>query len=202
MKRLFAVLVLLAVLSAEALDSQARWIWRKGGADNGEVLYVRHIMTLDAVPDGGFIHVVGDDSAVIYLNGEMQFSCGFGTRKVDIKKLKAGANTLAARIRNDIGGAGLLVYGELQVGGKKLIVKTDKTWKVRRSTMISEGWEKLGFDDSKWENAVELRGVTDQHVWRNLIKLSDFLSAEEFQEVEAERIRGARDRSSRRHNLL
>ncbi len=189
MKRLFAVLVLLAVVSAYALDSQARWIWRKGGADDGEVLYVRHVLTLDAVPDGGFIHFAGDDSAVIYLNGELQFSCGFGTKKIDIKKLKAGDNTLAARIRNDVGQGGLLVYGELQVGGKTVIVKTDKSWKVRRSAMITDGWEKPGFDDSKWENAVELRGVTDQHVWRNLIKVGDFLNKEEFQEIETARIR-------------
>ena len=189
MKRLFAVLVLLAVLSAEALDSQARWIWRKGTAMDGEILYMRHVLTLEAVPDEGFIHVVGDDSAAIFLNGEMQFSCGFGTRKFDIKKLKAGTNVLAARIHNDTSSAGLLVYGELMVGGKKLIVKTDKSWKVRRAAMISECWEKPGFDDSKWENAVEVRGVTDQHVWRNLIKLGDFLTKEEFQEMEAERIR-------------
>ncbi|MBR4221571.1 MAG: hypothetical protein IKR81_10465, partial [Victivallales bacterium] len=189
MKRLFAVLVLLAAVSAYSLDSQARWIWRKGTAMDGEVLYMRHVLTLDAVPDGGFIHVVGDDNETFYLNGEMQFSNGFGTRKVDIKKLKAGENTLASRIRNDTACAGLLVYGELQVGGKTVIVKTDKSWKVRRSVMITDGWEKPGFDDSNWENAVELRGVTDQFVWRNLIKVGDFLTKEEFQIEEAERIR-------------
>ncbi len=189
MRRLFTTLVFLAVLSVEALDSQARWIWRKGTAMDGEVLYARHVLMLDAVPDGGFINVVGDDQETFYLNGEMLFSNGFGTKTVDVKKLKAGANTLASRIRNDVSGAGLLVYGELQVGGKTVIVKTDKSWKVRRAVMITDGWEKLGFDDSNWENAVEVRGVTDPHVWRNLIKLGDFLTKEEFQVEEAERIR-------------
>ena len=189
MKSLLTALMFLAVLSVEALDSQARWIWRKGTAMNGEILYARYVLTLDAVPDGGFINVVGDDQETFYLNGEMLFSNGFGTKTVDVKKLKAGANILASRIRNDTSCAGLLVYGELQVGGKTVIVKTDKSWKVRRSVMITDGWEKPGFDDSNWENAVELRGVTDQFVWRNLIKVGDFLTKEEFQIEEAERIR-------------
>ena len=186
MKRICAIIVLLWVASLEAMESQARWIWREGKAENGEVLWLRHEFKLDAVPDGGFIHVAGDDSETFFLNGEKMFTGGFPTCTIDAKRLKAGVNLLAARVRNDVGGAGLLVYGELMVGGRKVIVLTDKSWKVIKENKTDIGWEKPGFDDSSWKNAVEIRGVTEPHVWKSLIKVSDFLSKEEFEVEERE----------------
>ena len=186
MKRICAVLALLLMASLEAIESQARWIWREGGAENGEYLWLRHEFRLEAVPDSGFIHVAGDDSQTFYLNGEKLFVGGFNTCTIDAKRLKAGVNLMAARVRNDASEAGLLVYGELMVGGRKVIVLTDKSWKVLRENKTVAGWEKPGFDDSSWKNAVEIRGVTVPHVWKTLIKVSDFLSKEEFEEDERE----------------
>ena len=181
MKRICAILALMVLASANALESQARWIWGEDKATNGEVLWLRYELKLDAVPDSGFIHVAGDDSETFFLNGDKMFTGGFSTCTIDAKRLKAGINLLAARVRNDTSGAGLLVYGELMVGGRKVIVLTDKSWKVKRENKSDVGWEKPGFDDSSWKNAVEIRGVTEPHVWKTLIKVSDFLSKEEFE---------------------
>ncbi len=189
MKRICTLLLLLMAEAALALDSQARWIWHEGKAEDGEYLWVRHHLKLDAVPESGFIHIAGDDHYTFHLNGVAQFGGGFGTCTLDARRLKAGDNVFAFNVRNDVGEAGLLVYGELIVGGKKMTVVTDKTWKVKRANKTDVGWEKDGFDDSTWLFAKEIRGVTDLHVWKSLIKVKDFLSQEEFAVEEAARLK-------------
>ena len=186
MKRICAFIMFLIAMSASAIDSQAKWIWREGKPTNGEYLLLRRELKLDAVPDSGFIHIAGDDRQTFYLNGDKILTGGFPTSTIDARRLKAGVNLLAAQVRNDLGAAGLLVYGELMVGGRKVIVLTDKSWKVKQESKTDVGWEKLDFDDSSWKFAKEIRGVSEPHVWKSLIKVSDFLSKEEFEIEERE----------------
>ena len=181
MRKVCALLSLLLACAVSALESQAKWIWREGKAEDGEFLYIRHTLMLDSVPEGGFIHVAGDDHYTFYLNGVAQFSGGFGTCTLDAKKLKAGENVLAFNVRNDVGEAGLVVYGELMVGGRKLTVVTDRTWRTKRANKTDVGWEQPGFDDGAWLSAREVRGVTVEHIWKSLLKIKDFLSAEEYE---------------------
>ena len=183
MKKLaISIFVLVLSMTAFAFDSKARWIWRGGSRPaDGEILFLRTVLNLKTVPAGGFIHVVGDDQFTFYVNGEEVQKGGFATRRISASKLKAGDNVLAAKVKNDRYGAGLLVYGEIQLQGSSLTICSDRTWKVclpKKSNRF-DGWEKPGFDDASWENAVEICGVTDTSVWKPLIKVDDFLTQEE-----------------------
>ncbi len=184
MKKLtVSLLLLLLTLTGYALDSKARWIWRGGSKPaNGEVLYLRTVLNLKTVPESGFINVVGDDAFTFYLNGEKLLQGGFKTEKINATKLKAGDNVLAARVKNDRYNAGLLVYGEIQLKDTSLKIFTDRNWKVFLPAKSKDcnGWEKNGFNDDSWENAVEICGVTDTSVWKPLIKINDFLTREEW----------------------
>ena len=176
--------MLLAVAaSSGATESQARWIYKNGKPQKGESVWLRCSLTLDAAPASGFLHVAGDDLQTFYINGRKIYTGGFRTGKISAKNLKAGVNILASKVKNHIGEGGLLVYGELMVNGKKVIVKSDKSWKAMLAAGDDKDWAKTDFDDSKWESAKELRDVTAPHIWKKLIKPTDFMSKEEIEKV-------------------
>ena len=184
LKRIVIGLMLLAVAaSSGATESQARWIYKNGKPQKGESVWLRCRLTLDAAPASGFLHVAGDDLQTFYINGRKVYTGGFRTGKISAKNLKAGVNILASKVKNHIGEGGLLVYGELMVNGKKVIVKSDKSWKAMLAAGDDKDWAKTDFDDSKWESAKELRDVTAPHIWKKLIKPTDFMSKEEIEKV-------------------
>ena len=187
LKRIVIGFMLVAVAaSSGAFESQARWIYKNGKPQKGESVWLRCSLTLDAAPASGFLHVAGDDLQTFYINGRKIYTGGFRTGKISAKHLKAGVNILASKVKNDIGEGGLLVYGELMVNGKKVIVKSDKSWKAMLAAADDKDWAKTDFDDSKWESAKELRDVTAPHIWKKLITPTDFMSKEEIESEKQE----------------
>lgn len=183
-----AFFMLLTVFPLSAVESQARWIWRPGKkAEYGERILLRKEFVLPAVPSKGFFNVLGDDHFTLFLNGEKLFhQAGFVVHKIDAKKLKAGKNVISAIIKNDKDIAGLLIYGEAEVAGKSMMIKTDRTWKWHSPDIIDQAdWKLPGYDDSKWGNALEVSGVTTQNVWRRFVKPELFLTKGELATIRA-----------------
>lgn len=182
LKSICVLSVLLSALYAAAFESNAKWIHHKDRAAHGEVSYLRYELNLDAAPTSGFINVAGDDFHTFYINGQKVYEGSFKTGKISSKLLKAGKNILASRVKNDIGEAGLVVHGELMVNGKKIIINSNKNWKVMVAppNTNDKAWGNLNFDDSKWQSAREIRDVTVNHVWATLITQNDFMSKEEI----------------------
>ena len=183
--------VVLLCSSAMAFESVARWIWRAGDkAEYGEQLLYRKEFVLDEKPEEGFLNVIGDDHFEVYLNGEFLFrQSGFVAHTIDAGKMKKGKNVIAAVIKNDKDIAGLLVYGELTVSGKRMTLVTDHNWKVHAPDIIEQSeWKMPDYDASGWSYAAEISGVTTKNVWRKLIRREMFLSKEEFQKVRNEEI--------------
>ena len=182
-------MLLLACMPLSAFESKAKWIWRPGDkAEYGEQLLIRKEINLEAAPTEGFFNVLGDDTFTLFLNGEQLFKqSGFIVHKIDARKLKAGKNVVAAVIKNDKDIAGLLIYGELKVNNKKMTFLTDTSWKVHSPSIINQkDWKLPGYDDSKWQNAIVMSGVTTQNVWKQFVKPELFLSAEELAVIKAE----------------
>ncbi|MBO4345778.1 MAG: hypothetical protein J5833_08475 [Victivallales bacterium] len=199
-------LLLLCSLSI-AFESKAKWIWRAGDkAEYGEKLLYRKEIVLDNEPAAGYFNVIGDDHFDVYLNGELLFKqSGFVAHTVDAKKLRKGKNVIAAVITNDKDIAGLLVYGEIELPGRKMTLVTDGSWKVHSPDIIdADDWKQPDYESSKWPLAAEVSGVTTKNVWRRLIKREMFLSKEEFQEVRdaeialEENMRSAHQEAARR----
>ena len=174
--------VLLSAFCAVAFESNAKWIHREGPSAHGEVLWLRYNLHLDAAPESGFINVAGDDFQSFYINGGKVYEGSFSTGRISANHLKAGKNVLAARVKNDIGEAGLVVHGELMVNGEKIIVNSNKNWKVMVAPQNTndKAWGNSDFDDSKWQSAREIRDVTANHVWARLITVNDFMTNEEI----------------------
>lgn len=182
-------MLILACMPLSAFESKAKWIWRPGDkAEYGEQLLIRKEINLEAAPTEGFFNVLGDDTFTLFLNGEQLFKqSGFIVHKIDARKLKAGKNVVAAVIKNDKDIAGLLIYGELKVNNKKMTFLTDTSWKVHSPSIINQkDWKLPGYDDSKWQNAIVMSGVTTQNVWKQFVKPELFLSAEELAVIKAE----------------
>lgn len=187
--RLLLPIMLLCSVCASAFESQAKWIWRPGEkAAYGEQLLLRKEINLEKAPSKGFFNVLGDDHFTLFLNGEKLFhQSGFVVHKIDARKLKAGKNVISAVIKNDKDIAGLLIYGEIEVNGKKQTILTDTSWKVHAPDIINQKeWKLAGYDDSKWQNAIIMSGVTTQNVWKQFVKPELFLSAAELATIKNE----------------
>ncbi|MEO0477761.1 MAG: DUF1549 domain-containing protein, partial [Planctomycetota bacterium] len=116
--------------------------------------YFRYEFELDAKPSKAVLRATADNTCTTYLNGKK-----LGTNDpwmtpaiYDVTKhLVKGSNVIAIEAVNAGGPAGLLasliIDGDRELG-------TDKMWKV--SKQAGNGWNKVGFDDSKWAAAAEL----------------------------------------------
>lgn len=145
-----------------------RWIWFKEGEPAIEApaadRYFRRTISLPAdrkIRRGIFL-ITADDQFVLYVNGvEAGRSDGkpYAWQRPQIFEitslLHAGPNVFAIKATNTSGPAGVLgkVIVEFE-DGEPLILATDGGWKSSMSA--EEGWEKPGFDDAGWRDALEL----------------------------------------------
>ena len=192
LKSCIILILLTCMMSLPAFESRAKWIWRPGDkAEYGEKLLLRKEINLASAPSEGFFNVLGDDHFTLFLNGEQLFhQSGFTVHKIDARKLKAGKNVISAIIKNDKDIAGLLIYGEFKINNEKMTFITDTSWKVHAPTIINQqDWKLPGYDDSKWQNAIVMSGVTTQNVWKQFVKPEYFLSADELAVIKAEDLR-------------
>lgn len=112
-------------------DAPERWIWAETVADHQTLWLQRAFEVPDDLMDA-VLWLAVDDSATVYLNGELLGEVGGWS---DVKpfadlhgRLRPGANVLSAEARNGSGPAGLLARLELTTPQGTHLVTTDEHW--------------------------------------------------------------------------
>jgi putative heme-binding domain-containing protein len=186
MKRASAALALALILGGgwwvggqqAAAGGRANWIWFNEGdpakeAPKGTIYFRKAFkinQLLDMVEDGS-LDITADNEFVVWVNGT-KLGEGKEWKRVqsfDVKKhLVNGDNIIAVAATNTDGPAGLLVrLGYVPNGQNKMAIVSDGTWKASKTAAEGEGWQKVGFDDSKWQSAKVL-GPYGMQPWGNL----------------------------------
>ena len=181
LKHLLLYLLLCLPLFAE---TTAQWIWRDKAAKVNEQLWIRKEFELAGNPTGGVLNVAGDDRFSLYINGKLALEeKSFVNTPLEASEfLRKGKNCIAAKLRNDVSSAGLLLLGELQLDNGEITLFTDATWHCKTPDGDSLDWIQCGYNDSDWKPCVTVRNVLDNHVWRNLIDYKRFLTKRELAE--------------------
>ena len=127
----------------------AKWLLFGG---DGEVRYFRRAFDLPAAAESATVTLTADNAYQLYLNGEEIASDNdwykAETYEVTIA-LKPGPNVIAIRVDNQGSAAGLLCEARIRLkNGDAIRLATDKTWRMAKDP--GEGWQTVGFDDSKW----------------------------------------------------
>ena len=163
----------------------AQWIGVAGSG--GSVGYFRKTISLDGQPNNAFLQVQASQSYSIYVNGifidkTRELFLGGHPDLANIYDLgpllRPGQNTLAACALNYDSGTPMLraVMG-LAYGRQRSTVNSDLSWHatsdpqlVKQScglfgrtarTTGTPVWTQVGFDDSRWPEAVRVAGVRD-----------------------------------------
>ncbi|NOY79640.1 MAG: hypothetical protein GXP31_01415 [Kiritimatiellaeota bacterium] len=156
------VLVATAVaLTGRAADmsTAASWIWYpEDVATQGvrQTRYLRKTLTLDSPCETARLRVRADDAYTLRINGgtaPKPLRSGPDGDLYDLARvLHPGKNVLAFSVYNAAGKGGLIVTGTLrEKNGTVIPVYSDRSFRTSRSD--PEGWDRSGFDDSKWPAA-------------------------------------------------
>lgn len=138
----------------------AVWIWAKRTA-NDQTIFARGSVRLAKTPGRAMLYVTADDEFTVYVNGQeigrtpTESGDNELWRKVQAfdvaARLRSGRNVVAVRARNGGADAGLAVRMEADA---KLVLKSDRSWKVSEETPTGS-WTEAAFDDSGWSGATE-----------------------------------------------
>jgi len=154
------------------------WIWfNEGDPTRGApaaTRYFRRAFTIDRPVqppvDEGVLDITADNAFTVWVNGA---EVGRGSEwkqvfRFDVKKhLVHGQNVIAVEARNDSGPAGLMVRLTYAPNGQsKLILNSDRDWKAAQKAVA--GWQKVDFDDRKWEAVKVLGPVGKTGPWQSL----------------------------------
>ena len=153
------------ITKAEATDpptSGVRWIWFPGGNPASSapeaVRFFRRSFELPRVPERATVLVSADDEFEMHVNGAL---VGRGSAWQDLMRfdltphLRAGANVMAVRARNEGGPAGLLVSLRAEIDGDAdVLVQSDASFRTSDASAEDvRGYEDVGFDDADWVSA-------------------------------------------------
>jgi putative heme-binding domain-containing protein len=184
-RRLLSALIALAGLAALTLPatrharaaepSGVQWIWFNEGDPlveaPAETRYFRRVFNVPQGVDEATLDLTADNAYTVWINGT---KVGEGSEwkhvdRYDVKKhIVAGDNAIAIEARNEGGAAGLIV--KLAYVPKGQTVKTlvsDGKWKASKST--TAGWEKVAYDDSKWQAAKVLGEYGKVGPWKEIV---------------------------------
>ncbi|MCX7598299.1 MAG: GH116 family glycosyl hydrolase, partial [Armatimonadetes bacterium] len=133
----------------------ARWIWLKD--PEAPRAFFRYVFTLAARPEKAWLSVTADNGFSLYLNGR---KIGGGSNWAELfsfdltPHLGRGQNVLAIEADNAGGPGGVVAQGEIMLpGGEKLIVATDRTWRVAEK--VEPGWQEIAHLGGEWRLAKE-----------------------------------------------
>lgn len=146
----------------------AKWIWTQKSS-NGQRLWFRKSFDLKGKPKSANLYATCDNKLKLWINGRLAGTSRdwpYPIQKDVAGLLKAGKNVIAAEGQNDGGVAALVVNLSIkQSNGNAMKVVTDRSWKLAEAA--SKGWEKPGFDDSKWTAKKTIdRGSLGVQPWR------------------------------------
>ncbi len=175
-------LVALAALTAPRLrparaaePADVNWIWFDEGDPAKEApagtRYFRRGLTVRRPVDEATLDITADNAFTVWVNG-VKVGSGDDWKRVerfDVKKhLRNGANVIAVEARNDDRAAGLLVrLSYIPNGDTVKSLVSDGAWKSSKTAL--PGWEKLAFDDSKWQAAKVLGPFGKVGPWQGVV---------------------------------
>jgi alpha-L-rhamnosidase len=161
--------------AAKDVLGAAQWVWFPEGQPEKDApvgtRFFRRTITLpaDRPVKRATLFFTADDSGEFFINGHKAASAGnfHSASEANVtKRLQAGANVLAASVKNggsDPNPAGLIALLRIEFEqGAPLVVLTDGSWKAAKKS--ATGWREAGFDDSAWASAQKL-GPAGMQPW-------------------------------------
>ena len=138
---------------------RASWIWAAAAARANEVIYARTTFSVAGEVQDAYL-LVNVDNVVdeLFVNGK-----ALPPRKAASKwhtpdlyeissYLRQGKNAVAVKGHNEDGPGALILEASVNLrNGRRIVVATDKSWKVSKKP--SPTWFALDFDDTKWAAA-------------------------------------------------
>ncbi len=130
------------------------------------------IQSTNAVPKNGTVRVSGDNTWVVYVNGEKVSESGnWQVPTVNEFKLNNGSAVIAVYVHDAEPGAqgkgGFLA--DIILDDKPDYIGTgEEGWKCEIGKPIAQrndGWEKVNFDDSDWETELEVYEKFGGGIW-------------------------------------
>jgi hypothetical protein len=133
----------------------ARWIWTEHSS-NGQQLFFRRTFEVRGVAKSAQVYATCDNRLKLWINGRLVGESPDWPEPVErdvTKFLVPGRNVIAAAGQNAGGVAAfVLKLAVEQADGAKVVVATDKSWKL--SGTAGKGWEAAEFDDAGWQSGV------------------------------------------------
>lgn len=160
---------------AAAQDGKgAQWVWYNEGNPLADApaatRFFRRIFEIKQPVKEASLDITADNAFTVWINGT---EVGAGNEwmqiyRFDVKRhLVQGKNVLAIQGRNDGGPAGLFASLSYAAEGlPRATLVTDAAWKA--ATDAPKGWDKVGFDDAKWEAVKVLGPVGSTGPWQGL----------------------------------
>ncbi|MFZ4508141.1 MAG: alpha-L-rhamnosidase C-terminal domain-containing protein [Fimbriimonas sp.] len=172
----------------------SKWIWRDDAGASPKPTRFRKVFDLDAMPRESILRASADVSYRLWINGHLvargpadpgrDYDTGapgpwFDDVRTVTRFLKAGRNVIAAEVfpKNLVQSEGHIAPGlkvllTSTVGGKRVEVATDPTWRAAVAPDLANwegengyrveaklepvGWQGLDFDDSAWGPSVSV----------------------------------------------
>ncbi|MDE0481988.1 MAG: hypothetical protein OXI67_05380 [Candidatus Poribacteria bacterium] len=130
------------------------------------------IQTVNAVPKNGTVRVSGDNTWVVFVNGEKVAENGnWQQPTVSEFKLDKGFAVIAVYVHDaEPGAAGKGGFlADIILDDKPEYIGTgEEGWRCDTGKPIAQrndGWEKVNFDDSKWEDELEIYEKFGAGIW-------------------------------------
>ncbi|KAK2463037.1 hypothetical protein APHAL10511_004692 [Amanita phalloides] len=164
LKALFCAMLVLCASCVAALDfSKSKWIWKhyNYNVPPHELADFRYdLRTSGARAVSAKILIAADNEYVLWVNGEY---IGEGNDWTKGQRycvtLQPHHNVFAVQVENlpPVSPAAFISAIEVTFSnGRTKVIKTDSSWRAHDAT---KGFQKVGFDDSRWRHAVELGSV-------------------------------------------
>ncbi len=174
------VTVVLCGMALAQPGQQPEWIWTPEGSPRESAPDVeRFFRKVFDVPEGvmgAWLEIAADNHYEAFVNGE---PAGAGSDPAkpgahDIgAMLQLGQNTLAIKVTNEGGPAGLIALVRMALEkGPESLVSTDATWKASGAQF--DDWATPGFNDANWEAALSL-GAAPLAPWESVDLLDSAL---------------------------
>ena len=151
-----------------ALPEQYIWGSQTGDTSGSAFLYYRKSYSLRRVPPVATLYAAGPNYIRVYINGQLTASGERDAKDrirplvlgIDVSgQMRAGRNLIAVVASQGDRLVLKIVPASLQVM-KPAVLVTDATWKC--DFHFHTGWERAGFDDRTWPDALSLGGIEEK----------------------------------------
>lgn len=140
--------------------SRSGWLWNaEKPVEDGAASFFRLRFNLEDAVRTARLKAYFDDSGELFVNGErLAWSQAESTADSAalMRALRRGENILAVSVKNGKGAGGAIFLLEVELAnGSRRFFHSDES--VRASSVLTPGWENVGFDDAAWGGARRFR---------------------------------------------